>query len=86
MRLMRIARVSMFVCLGIVVVSVGFLLLGKRPPSCPLTLTFLGYTPGSNGQVASFCMSNQSDKPVVYLTEGPSSPNYYYTVWSFTTQ
>ncbi len=74
----------MFVFLSIVVVSAGLLLLGKRPPGYPLTFTFLGYSLGSNGeQIASFCMSNHSSKPVIYLTESPSLPYYYYSSLQF---
>jgi len=81
---MRITKMSMSLFLGIIVLVTGLLLLSKSPPHYPLTLTFLGYSLDSNSQrTASFCMSNHSGKPVVYLAEGPSLPHYYYTSQPF---
>ena len=81
---MKIRRVSLFALLGLVVVGAGLLLLDRRPPTYPLTLTFVGYSSGSNGQtIASFCMSNHSSQPVVYLAESSPLPHYYYTSLQF---
>ncbi len=81
---MRIAKASGLALVGIVVVAIALLRSGKSRSSGPLTLTFLGYSPGSNGQqVASFCMSNSSSRPLMYLAEGPPLPCYYYTSLQF---
>ena len=74
---MRFIKISLLVVLCVVSLIAALFIWFTLPRSHPITLSFLGYAPGSNGlPVGSFRVSNHSAQPIIYLADGPSAPHY----------
>jgi hypothetical protein len=77
---MKFIKASLWVLVCLVSI-IGVLYLWVRPPrSHPITLSFLGYGPLSNGlPVGLFVMSNSSKRSIEYFGDGSVNPYYHYT-------